>query len=38
MVDNLMVLVLLILAVWTFVAMALAVPVGRMCAVRSNAR
>jgi len=38
MVDNLMVLVLVILAVWTSVAMALAIPVGRLCAVRSSAR
>ena len=34
MVDNLMVLLLVILAVWTTVAMALAVPIGRLCAVR----
>jgi hypothetical protein len=38
MVENQMVLLFAVLGVWTMVAMALAVPVGRVCAIRSGTR
>jgi hypothetical protein len=38
MVENLVMLVATILLAWTLVAFALAVPAGRLCAVRAHAR
>jgi hypothetical protein len=38
MVDDLVVLAVAIFVAWTMFAFALAVPVGRLCAVRATAR